>query len=133
MAKEKTLTLNCSKEDLLLSISDMMDGKFCVFKEEIYLRMEDLESSLNQRMEDLESSLNQRMDRLESDLKSIKLTQENTIIPRLNNIEKTYNDSYFYYRERMTHIENHDMDIPVLKTALIKHDERISKLEDKVG
>lgn len=158
MAKEKTLTINCSKEDLVLSISDMMDGKFATFKEEIYLRMEDLETNLNQKMSTLETTLNSRMDKLESslnsrmdkidsrmdridsrmdslesDLKSIKLTQENVIVPRLNNIEKTYNDSYFYYRERMTHIENPDMDIPVIKSALIKHGERISKLEEKIG
>lgn len=144
MAKQTTFTIDCSKEDLLLSISNLMDAKFCSFREEIYLRMEDLETSLTQKMNNLETSLNTRMDyletslntkmdTLETDLRVIKLTNENIIVPRLNEIEKCYTDTYYYYKERVTHVESHDMDIVVIKSAMQKHDERISNLEKIVG
>lgn len=51
----------------------------------------------------------------------------------LNEVEKCYTDTYYYYKERVTHVESHDMDIVVIKSAMQKHDERISNLEKIVG
>ena len=133
-----------SDNELLLAISDLMDVKLCPVNDRLdrmERRMDSLEQhmesleqrmdSLEQRMDSLEQrmdGLEQRMDSTEQRLKRIELTQENIILPRLQNIEVCYTSTYKRYREGVDQIVSMQADVDVIKTTITNHSEILQRL-----
>lgn len=61
-------------------------------------------------------------------LKRIELTQENEILPRLQNIESCYTSTYKRYANSVTDYESMKQDIAIMKQVLTEHSEKIQKL-----
>lgn len=61
-------------------------------------------------------------------LKKIELTQENDILPRLQNIEACYTSTYNRYKSGISQIEAMQADIDVMKKVIQEHSEILQKL-----
>ncbi len=61
-------------------------------------------------------------------LKKIELTQENDILPRLQNIESCYTSTYKRYQTGIEQIEAMQADIDVIKKVIAEHSEKLQKL-----
>ena len=62
-------------------------------------------------------------------LKKIELTQENEILPRLQNIESCYLSTYKRYQTGIEQIESMQTDIEVMKSVIREHSEKIQQLQ----
>ncbi len=61
-------------------------------------------------------------------LKKIELTQENEILPRLQNIESCYTSTYKRYQSGIEQIEAMQADIEVMKSVIREHSEKLQKI-----
>lgn len=92
--------------ELLLAISDLLDGK------------------LDSRLRPIEN----RLDRIETKVANISLTLENDIRPRLNTIESCYTDTYNRYKNYADKIESVFDDVEILKKVVTEHSEKLQKI-----
>ncbi len=61
-------------------------------------------------------------------LKKIEITQENDILPRIQNIEACYTSTYKRYQTSVEQIEAMQADIDVIKSVVREHSEKLQKL-----
>ena len=61
-------------------------------------------------------------------LKKIELTQENEILPRLQNIEACYTSTYKRYQTGVEQIKAMQADIDVMKSVIREHSEKLQKI-----
>jgi len=61
-------------------------------------------------------------------LKKIELTQENDILPRLQNIEACYTSTYKRYQTGIEQIEAMQADIDVMKSVIREHSQKLQKI-----
>lgn len=61
-------------------------------------------------------------------LKKIELTQENDILPRLQNIESCYTSTYKRYQTGVEQIEAMQADIDILKKVVTDHSKKLQKI-----
>lgn len=88
-----------SDNELLLAISEMLDKK--------------LESNLKP---------------IENRLTRIELRLENDIVPRLQNIEACYTDTYNRYKDYADKMQAAFDDIELMKKVIAEHSEKLRKL-----
>ena len=72
--------------------------------------------------------LDQKLKPVHERLKIIELTQENGILPRLQNIEACYTGTYKRYQTGVGQIEEMQSDIDIMKSVIREHSEKIQKL-----
>lgn len=92
--------------ELLLAISDMMDKK--------------LKAELQPIKNDLQN--------VKDDVRQVKAFQENVILPRLQNIESCYTDTYNRYKDYADKMEAAFEDIELLKKVVSEHSEKLQKI-----
>ena len=143
-----------TNNELLLSISDMIDSKLNaglrLMKNEMQdmkgelqtelrtmeqgLRsdMQTMEQGLRSDMQKMEQGLRSDMQKMEQELKSdihmLKLCEENLILPRLNTIESCYTDTYRRYRDDADQMEAVSADVDIMKKVIAEHSQRLQKL-----
>lgn len=128
--------MNLSKEDLI-AIAGIIDTKL----EPIHDDIRDLKEDVSELKEDVSglkkdvSGLKEDVSGLQKDNKSLKhnllsvrLNQENTIIPRLNTIESCYSDTHHRYIEGIDQIEQLQQDVDILKRTVALHSQKLSAL-----
>ena len=72
--------------------------------------------------------LDKKLKHVNDRLKKIELTQENDILPRLQNIEACYTSTYKRYQTGIEQIEAMQADIDVMKSVIREHSEKLQKL-----
>lgn len=72
--------------------------------------------------------LDKKLKPINDRLKKIELTQENDILPRLQNIEACYTSTYKRYQTGIEQIEAMQADIDVMKSVIREHSEKLQKL-----
>lgn len=102
-----------SDSDLLLALSRMLDFKLAANLRPIENRLDRLEN---------------RMDVLENSVKRIDVQIENEIVPRLQNIEACYTDTYQRYQDYADRMEAAFEDIELLKKVVSEHSEKLQKI-----
>ncbi|MBE5947769.1 MAG: hypothetical protein E7261_01945 [Lachnospiraceae bacterium] len=65
---------------------------------------------------------------LDEKLKPIQLTQENEIIPRLQNIENCYTSTYNRYSKGINQLNTIQTDVDILKKVVTEHSEKLQKI-----
>lgn len=77
-------------------------------------------------------AMSEMMDRklapLNERLKKIELTQENEIIPRLQNLESCYTSTYKRYSNSVEDYENMKQDIEIMKKVIQEHSEKLNRI-----
>ena len=94
-----------TNDDLLLEISNMMEKK------------------LDAKLNPLENSLQSVKD----EVCQLKLFQEGVILPRLQNIESCYLDTYKRYQSGAEQIEAMQMDINIMKSVIQEYSGALKK------
>ena len=61
-------------------------------------------------------------------LKKIELTQENDILPRLQNIESCYISTFKRYQTGIEEMEAMQADMEVMKSVIREHSEKLQRL-----
>lgn len=112
--------------ELLSAISDMMDEKLHPIKMqigELYGMKEDVQG-LKQDVQVLKED----MQEVKGRVKKIELTQENVILPRLQNIEECYVTTYERYQKNCDEHEEMKQDIAMLKEVVEKHSQILQRI-----
>ena len=119
--------------ELLSAISDMMDEKLHPIKTqigELYGMKEDvqgLKEDVQVLKEDIQV-LKEDMQEVKGRVKKIELTQENVILPRLQNIEECYVSTYERYQKNCDEHEEMKQDIAMLKEVVEKHSQILQRI-----
>ena len=141
--------------ELLLAISNIMDKKLDArlkplentlqsLKEDVQQLKEDvqqLKDDVQQLKDDVQQTksdvqqlkaevhqLKAEMHQFEAEMHQLKLYQENVILPRLQNIESCYMDTYKRYQDGVGQIDAMQTDIDVMKSVLLEHSDRLQKI-----
>lgn len=61
-------------------------------------------------------------------IKKIELTQENVVLPRLQNIESCYISTYDRYKESVDNYDAMRQDVSILKKVVAEHSEKLQKI-----
>lgn len=114
-----------------------LENRFTVLEDKVtslenrFTVLEDKVTSLENRFTVLENKvagLDGRVSCLENDVKSIKFTQENEILPRLQNIESCYISTYDRYKNSVEEHETMKQDISILKNVVTEHSRQLQKI-----
>ena len=108
-------------EQMLLAISNMMDAKLKPVHNEIQAVKTGLQTEIQAVKADLQA--------VKADLQAVKISQENVILPRLEEIESCYTDTYKRYQNGIDKIDAMEIDINNLKKVTLQHSEAIAKLQ----
>ncbi len=92
--------------ELLFAISDMMDKKRKPVKDEMRKMKSEMKSEIGK----------------------IKLYQENEIMPRLQNIESCYTDTFKRYQSGVEQLDAIQMDVDVIKDVVCEHSDKFQKI-----
>lgn len=121
--------------ELLLAISNMLDSKLKSelqpFKNELTRELQTIRSELAGELQDIRSelqTLKNDQQSLRAEVHSIKLYQENIILPRLATIEACYIDTYNRYKDYTDKMDATFEDIALLKQVVAEHSEKLQKL-----
>lgn len=113
--------------ELLLAISDMMDKK-------LDTRLKPMEDSLQTVKEGLQAvkeevqTVKEDLQSVKDEMHQIKLYQENVIMPRLQNIESCYTDTFRRYQSGVVQIDTMQVDIDVMKSVIREHSDKLQKI-----
>lgn len=72
--------------------------------------------------------LDKKLEPLKDDVKDIRITLENDILPRLQNIESCYTTTYKRYQSGVNQLEAMQADIDILKKVVSEHSEKLQKI-----
>lgn len=72
--------------------------------------------------------MDKKLQPLKEDIQSLKLQNENDILPRLQNIEACYTSTYTRYKSGISQIEAMQADIEVMKSVIREHSEKLQKI-----
>lgn len=147
-----------SNEELLSSISDIVEAKLEPIKQDIHGIKEEVGnvkeevgnvkeevgnvkeevgnvkeevSSIKDEVSDLQKnfgSMTGRMDSLEKEVRRNSILIENEILPRLRTIEKIYVDSSRMFMEKAVQIDGMQDDIDAMKVVIQEHSEKLEKI-----
>ena len=110
MQSTRDMMQNELKPDLIKSTRDMVQNEL---KPDLLLTMSDM-------MDHKLQPVNER-------LKRIELTQENDILPRLQNIESCYISTFKRYQAGAEKIDTMQDDVDILKKVVAEHSEKLQK------
>ena len=143
-------SIKMTDEQMLLAISNMMDAKLKPVHNEIQavktgLQTEiqavkaDLQAEIQAVKTDLQAEIQAvktdlqavkaDLQAVKADLQAVKISQENVILPRLEEIESCYTDTYKRYQNGIDKIDAMEIDINNLKKVTLQHSEAIAKLQ----
>ncbi|MDD3240691.1 MAG: hypothetical protein PHW47_11555 [Lachnospira sp.] len=118
-----------TNEELFIALTQRFDKRF----DSIDSRLDEHDSKfdrIDSRLDGMDSRLDghdSRFDRIENELRSIKITQENEILPRLQTIESCYLDTYQRYVSKSDQIDKMQYDIDSLKIVVAQHSDILQK------
>ena len=122
-----------TENEMLLALSNMLDpiksdikemksdisglkGDVQVLKDDVQVLKDDVQV------------LKDDMQEVKGRVKKIELTQENVILPRLQNIEACYTSTYDRYKESVEDHEEMKQDISILKKVVAEHSEKLQRI-----
>lgn len=72
--------------------------------------------------------MDKKLEPLKTDIRDIKITLENDVMPRLQNIESCYTSTYKRYQSGVSQIDSMQSDIELLKKVVTDHSEKLQKI-----
>ena len=76
----------------------------------------------------ISSMLDKKLEPINDRLKRIELTQENDILPRVQNIESCYTSTDEHYKSSVADYEAMKQDISIIKQVVAEHSEKLQKI-----
>lgn len=106
-----------SNNELLLQISELLDVK-----------LKATENRLRQEIREVRTELQAEIQQVKADVQRIDLKLENNVIPRLQNIESCYLDTYNRYISEVEKAHALEMDVDILKKVVSEHSEKLKNI-----
>lgn len=82
----------------------------------------------NELLLSISDLLDNKLRPIKDDIKTLKLQNENDILPRLQNIESCYTSTYRRYSNGMEQLDAIQSDIDIMKKVLQDHSEKLQKI-----
>lgn len=76
----------------------------------------------------LSEMMDKKLKPIQDSITQIKITQENNILPRLQNIEACYTSTYNRYANGIEKLDAIIQDIDILKKVVAEHSEKLQKI-----
>ncbi len=99
--------------DDILMISDLMDKKL---------------KPIEMRFDQMQGQMDLRFDLIQNQINHMNLLMENNILPRLQNIESCYVDTYSRYVVKMEEMDSLKLDMDVVKDVLKEHSDKLKTM-----
>ena len=115
-----------TENEMLLALSNMLDPIKSDIKE-MKSDIQEMKSDISGLKGDVQG-LKDDMQEVKGRVKKIELTQENIILPRLQNIEACYTSTYDRYKESVEDHEEMKQDISILKKVVAEHSEKLQRI-----
>ena len=110
-----------SNDELLIQISEMFDEKL----KPINKRFDQMDA----RVDQLDAKIDNVREEAHSEIKHIRLLLENDVLPRLQNIESCYTDTYERYAVSTEKIDAMQTDINLLKNVVSEHSRKLQNIQ----
>lgn len=75
----------------------------------------------------ISNMMDKKLEPMQKDIKDMKITLEQDVLPRLQNIEACYTSTYRRYQNGINQIEAMQADIDILKKVVAEHSEKLNK------
>ena len=111
-------TMDRKLDAKMAALSDTMDRK-------LDAKMAALFDAMDRK---LDEKLDMKLNPVKADLTGIKMTLENNILPRLQNIESCYVSTYERYRDCADQMQAACDDVALLKKVVAEHSEKLKKI-----
>lgn len=72
--------------------------------------------------------MDKKLEPLKSDIRDTKITLENDVLPRLQNIESCYMSTYKRYQSATAQTESMQSDIEIIKKVITEHSEKLQRI-----
>ena len=107
-------------EKLDQKLEEKLDQKFDQKLKPIYDRLDGIDGRLD--------GIDDRLDSMDARLTKVELTQENKILPALNELSATYSSTFKILYEKAQRIDKMESDIEVLKQVTAEHSRMLSRI-----
>lgn len=126
--KSMSEMLDMKLEQKMQRMEDKVDKKLQDFGDRVDEKLQNFENRVDEKLLAMEGRLSSSIDRLDTRLRKVELTQENEILPRLQNIESCYLSTYQRYAKGVEQIETMQTDVHVLKQVVAEHSRILQKI-----
>lgn len=108
-------------------LDEKLDKKFDEKLKPIYDRLDGIDNRLD-GIDDRLDGIDDRLDNMDARLINVELTQENKILPALNELSVLYSSTFKKYHEKAEKIDRMEADIEILKKITAEHSRTLQKI-----
>ena len=124
--------MEMTNNELLLAMSSILDEKL---KSEMQSMGQELRAEMQSMGQELRTEMRSMKEELQSEIQSVRdetmrnsLILENDVLPRLQNIESCYTDTYSRYRKYGDKMDAVFTDVELLKKVVQEHSEKLQNI-----
>ena len=117
-----------SNNELLLQISELLDVKLQATESRLREEIQQVKTELQGEIQQVKTELQGEIQQVKTELQELKMCVENNVIPRLQNIEKCYTDTYDRYRIEIEKVNALEADVDILKKVVHEHSEKLKAI-----
>ncbi|MCI9336256.1 MAG: hypothetical protein HFH93_01745 [Lachnospiraceae bacterium] len=126
--KAELQPLRNEMHDEIQTLRDEMHMEIQSLRNEFHTEIQAVKKELHLEIQAVRDDLHAEIQSLDARVRLLQLNQENVIMPRLNNIEACYTDTFKRYRDYADKIESTYEDVDLLKKVVMEHSEKFQKL-----
>ena len=105
-----------------------MDTRFAEMQGQMDSRFVQMQGTMDTRFAEMQGTMDLRFDQMQNQLDHMNLLMENDVLPRLQNIESCYVDTYRRYVVKMEEMDSLKLDMDVVKDVLKEHSGKLGAM-----
>ena len=105
-----------------------MDTRFAEMQGTMDSRFAEMQGIMDTRLAEMQGTMDLRFDQMQNRLDHMNLLMENDVLPRLQNIESCYVDTYRRYVVKMEEMDSLKLDMDVVKDVLKEHSGKLEAM-----
>ena len=109
-------------------MQEQMDLRFNLMQGQMDTRLAEMQGQMDSRFIQMQGTMDLRFDQMQNQLDHMNLLMENDVLPRLQNIESCYVDTYRRYVVKMEEMDSLKLDMDVVKDVLKEHSGKLEAM-----
>lgn len=109
-------------------MQEQMDLRFNLMQGQMDSRFVQMQGTMDTRFAEMQGTMDLRFDQMQNQLDHMNLLMENDVLPRLQNIESCYVDTYRRYVVKMEEMDSLKLDMDVVKDVLKEHSGKLGAM-----
>ena len=109
-------------------MQEQMDLRFNLMQGQMDTRLAEMQGQMDSRFVQMQGTMDLRFDQMQNQLDHMNLLMENDVLPRLQNIESCYVDTYRRYVVKMEEMDSLKLDMDVVKDVLKEHSGKLGAM-----